>query len=140
MQDYGDVVILDDEDFDDEDFRNQRRDHRTTVRIPSSRPGGRPRRPTAIVRPSRGTRIVRRPPNVGPVVRTDTGGLSYGVLIEAGAQVLAAIQPLPAPPVATGRVEIDVGNLMLYQQALAEHAKRDEQLRTVGSLANKLFA
>lgn len=139
MDEYGDVIVLDEDDFDDEDFRNQRRDHRTTVRVPSSRPGGR-RRPTAIVRTRGRTRVVRRPANAGPVVRRDTGGLSYGVLVEAGAQALAAIQPLPAPPVATGKVEIDVGNLMLYQQALAEHAKRDEQLRTVGSLASKLFA
>lgn len=137
MHDYGDVIILDDDELDDEEFRNQRRDHRTTVRVPSGRTGR--RRPTAIIRrPGRGR--VRRPDNIGPVVRHDTGGLSYGVLIEAGAQALAAIQPLPAPPVATGKVEVDVGNLMLYQQALAEHAKRDEQLRTVGSLASKLFA
>ena len=41
---------------------------------------------------------------------------------------------------ATGKLEADMENLMLYQKALAEHAKRDEQLRTVGSLASKFFA
>jgi hypothetical protein len=62
------------------------------------------------------------------------------MMIEAGAQVLAAIQSLPLAPVATGKVEQDVANMVLYQAALAEHAKRDEQLRTLGSLASKLFA
>jgi hypothetical protein len=78
--------------------------------------------------------------NAGPVVRHDTGGLSYGILIEAGAQVIAAIQPLPPAPVATGSIETDVANLTRYQRALAEHAKRDEQLRTLGSLASKFLA
>ena len=41
---------------------------------------------------------------------------------------------------ATGETSTDLGNLILYQQAIAEHAKRDEQLRTVGSLAAKFFA
>jgi hypothetical protein len=68
------------------------------------------------------------------------GGLSTGQLVEVGAQILAAIQPLPAAPVATGKADVDVGNLMLYQNALAVHAKRDEQLRTVGSLVGKLLA
>ena len=63
-----------------------------------------------------------------------------GLLVEAGAQVLAAIQSLPNPPVSTGETSTDLGNLILYQRALAEHAKRDEQLRTVGSLAAKFFA
>ena len=66
--------------------------------------------------------------------------MSTGKLVEAGAQVLAAIQPLPAAPVATMKLETDLANMVLYQKALAEHAKRDEQLRTVGSLASKLFA
>ena len=54
------------------------------------------------------------------------------------AQVFAALQSLPAAPVATGDVETDVGNLILYQGALAQHAKRDEQVRTLGSLVAKL--
>ena len=33
----------------------------------------------------------------------------------------------------------DVENLVLYQSALALHAKRDEQLRTLGSLVGKLL-
>ena len=33
---------------------------------------------------------------------------------------------------------VDVGNLVTYQAALAQHAKRDEQVRTLGSLVSKL--
>jgi len=138
-EDVAEIVILDDDDdFDgDYEFRNARRDHRSRVnsrfrRPTRSRVGGRSSR-TGIVR-------TRPRPNAGSIVRPDTGGLSTGVLVEAGAQILAAIQPLPTAPVATGKLEADMENLMLYQKALAEHAKRDEQLRTVGSLASKLFA
>jgi hypothetical protein len=135
--DVSEIIILDDYEDDDE-YRNARREHRSA----RSRFGRSARRPAA--RPvvvSSGTRASgrsRRP--ASPLVRTDTGGLSTGKLVEAGAQVLAAIQPLPQAPVATGKLESDVENLVLYQRALAEHAKRDEQLRTVGSLASKLFA
>ena len=94
---------------------------------------------TAIIRTG-GSRVSARRPTAGTIIRRDTGGLSTGVLIESGAQVLAAIQPLPQAPVATGKLEDDLSNLVLYQKALAEHAKRDEQLRTVGSLASKFFA
>jgi len=53
--------------------------------------------------------------------------------------VFAAIQPLPGAPSATGRAEDDVANLVSYQSALAVHAKRDEQLRTLGSLVAKVL-
>ncbi len=51
---------------------------------------------------------------------------------------LAAMAPLPKPPGTTGDLETDVENLRLYQTALAEHAKRDEQLRALGALAARL--
>jgi hypothetical protein len=142
MNDIADVIVIEDDDFDDfEDYRNQARDHRTQAGRSRSRVRG---RPTAIVRgrgrPSSSGRIVGRPSNAGPVVRHDTGGLSYGILIDVGAQLLAAIQPLPAAPASSGETNTDVANLMLYQRALAEHAKRDEQLRTLGSLASKFLA
>ena len=35
-------------------------------------------------------------------------------------------------------LETDVANLVLYQGALASHAKRDEQVRTLGGLVAKL--
>ena len=66
-------------------------------------------------------------------------GLTTGELIEVAAQILAAIQPLPGAPVAQGEVETDVENLVIYQTALATHAKRDEQLRTLGGLIGKLL-
>jgi hypothetical protein len=130
-EDIAEIVIVDDDDDLDDDYRNARRRSRPSRSRGRRSRGGR----------SRG-RIIRSNPrqNAGSIVRRDTGGLSTGVLIEAGAQLLAAIQPLPNAPVATGKLEIDMENMMLYQKALAEHAKRDEQLRTVGSLASKFFA
>lgn len=141
MDEYAEVIILDGDDLDAESYRNATRDHRSnrSSGSSSSRTVSRPRTGTAIIR-----RPVTRTPagrwNAGSILRKDTGGLSTGQLIEAGTQVLAAIQPLPTPPVATGKAEDDVANLVLYQTALAEHAKRDEQLRTIGSLASKFFA
>jgi hypothetical protein len=74
-----------------------------------------------------------------PAPRRGLGGLSTGELIDVAAQILAAIQPLPGAPPAQGHVETDVENLVIYQTALATHAKRDEQLRTLGSLLGKLL-
>jgi len=66
-------------------------------------------------------------------------GMNTAELVEVAAQILAAIQPLPGAPSAQGDVETDVENLVLYQTALATHAKRDEQLRTLGSLLGRLL-
>ena len=66
------------------------------------------------------------------------GRLSTGQLIEMIAQVFAAVQSLPGAPVATRDTETDIANLILYQGAIASHAKRDEQVRTLGSLVSKL--
>ena len=66
------------------------------------------------------------------------GRLTTGDVIELVAQALAALQSLPAAPVATRDAGTDVGNLILFQGALAQHAKRDEQLRTLGNLVAKL--
>jgi hypothetical protein len=66
------------------------------------------------------------------------GRLSTGQLIEMIAQVFAAVQSLPGAPVATRDLETDIANLILYQGAIAGHAKRDEQVRTLGSLVSKL--
>jgi hypothetical protein len=146
MSEYDEIIILDDDELDDElDYRNartNRRDRRGFGRGSRGRGGRRSTggRRVGVRRPSSRRPVPFRPENAGPVIRDDTGGLSTGVLVDAGAQVLAAIQPLPTPPVATGKAEVDLANLILYQQAIAEHAKRDEQLRTIGSLASKLFA
>lgn len=66
------------------------------------------------------------------------GRLTTGQIIEMIAQGFAALQSLPAAPVSTRELETDVANLVLYQGAIASHAKRDEQVRTLGSLVSKL--
>ncbi|MBE7452264.1 MAG: hypothetical protein HS111_26290 [Kofleriaceae bacterium] len=60
-------------------------------------------------------------------------------LIEGAAKLLASFLPVPPAPTATGSVEDDVANGFTYQAALAAHAKRDEQIRTIGWLAAKLL-
>ena len=71
--------------------------------------------------------------------RRSLGGLAVGDIIEMATQILAAIQPLPAPPTGQGHAVTDVENLVIYQNALATHAKRDEQLRTLGGLLGKIL-
>jgi hypothetical protein len=66
-------------------------------------------------------------------------GMSTGELIDSAIQILAAIQPLPAAPVAQGESGLDLENLVTYQGALATHAKRDEQLRTLGNLLVRIL-
>ena len=66
-------------------------------------------------------------------------GMSTGELIDTAIQILAAIQPLPAAPVAQGESGLDLENLVTYQGALATHAKRDEQLRTLGNLLVRIL-
>ena len=66
------------------------------------------------------------------------GRLSTGHVVDMVAQIFAALMPLPAAPVATSDPATDVGNLILYQSSLAQYAKRDEQVRTLGNLIVKL--
>lgn len=68
------------------------------------------------------------------------GGMPVGQILDLVATAFAALAPLPTAPLATKDTVTDVGNLMLYQGALAEHAKRDERIRTIGSLVGKLVA
>ncbi len=65
--------------------------------------------------------------------------ISTGDLIDLIAQVFAALNPLPAQPVATSDAATDIGNVILYQGALASYAKKDEQVRTLGHLVGKLL-
>ncbi len=65
--------------------------------------------------------------------------LPTGEVLALAAQAFAALQSLPASPNPIGDTETDLANLIAYQSALATHAKRDEQLRTVGSLLAKLL-
>ena len=66
------------------------------------------------------------------------GRVTTGQLIDMVAQIFAALMPLPAAPTATQDSATDVGNLIVYQNALAQYAKRDEQVRTLGNLVTKL--
>jgi hypothetical protein len=74
----------------------------------------------------------------GPLGGSVLGRLTTGQLIDVVAQIFVALMPLPTQPVATSDVSTDVGNSILYQAALATHAKRDEQVRTLGGLISKL--
>jgi hypothetical protein len=70
------------------------------------------------------------------------GGLNnvnIGTLIDLVGQGFAAVRSLPTPPTASGDGSTDVANLTLYQTALAEHAKTDEQIRTAVHIIGKLL-
>jgi hypothetical protein len=151
MDEY-DVIYLDDDE----------RNARPTVVRHTGGGGGRAvvggnRRPggsSVIVPPSKRPTVIhsggsRRPGDYGParpvVIQQEPetkkllGDLTTGEVVELAAQILAAIQPLPGAPTGAGDVETDVENLVIYQTALATHAKRDEQLRTLGSLLGKVL-
>ena len=143
MDDY-DVIYLDD---DERNARSRTNDNRQRVGG-TRRPGG----TSVVVPPSRRPTVIHSGGRSGGVAdrravviqeseptKKGIAGLSTGELIEVAAQILAAIQPLPGAPVAQGEVETDVENLVIYQTALATHAKRDEQLRTLGGLIGKLL-
>ena len=66
------------------------------------------------------------------------GKMNAGQLIDLVAQVYSALMPLPAKPASTSDAPTDVANMLLYQEALAQHAKRDEQVRTLGNIVTKL--
>ncbi len=137
---YGYEDILDDE----RNARAPRSDHRT---------GGRPvpgmavtpfgRRPRPVPGGSGGSRqvvIYRDPPVMAEQRSGLLGNLSTDEIVELAAQVFASLQPLPAGPTASGDLKMDIENLITYQSALALHAKRDEQLRMIGSLLSKLIS
>ena len=136
------------------DGRNAVNDHRT------NRPTSSPWRP--LPAGPTGTRTVVVPPGARPTVITGAAsgyyqpayyqpqyaptssfasrfGMTTGELIDTGIQLLAAITPLPAAPVSQGETSVDIDNLMTYQGALWQHAKRDEQLRTLGGLLVRIL-
>ena len=67
------------------------------------------------------------------------GGVNIGQLVDLVGQGFAAIRSLPAAPTSTGEIVTDVANLTTYQQALAEHGKLDEQIRTGVHIIAKLL-
>ena len=52
---------------------------------------------------------------------------------------IGELSPAAMEVLATTDAPTDVGNLILYQGALASYAKRDEQVRTLGNLVTKLL-
>ncbi|HLL25832.1 MAG TPA: hypothetical protein VK427_27025 [Kofleriaceae bacterium] len=73
-----------------------------------------------------------------PALGSLFGGMPVGQILDLVAKAFAALAPLPQAPTATRETNTDVGNLITYQNALAEHAKRDERIRTIGALVGKL--
>jgi hypothetical protein len=67
------------------------------------------------------------------------GNASIGPLVEMGTAGFAALQELPPAPTATDDVATNLQNILIYQTALANHAKRNERVRTLGSLIGKLL-
>jgi hypothetical protein len=66
--------------------------------------------------------------------KNEFGQVRTGLIIDAIAQSLAAFAPLPAPPPPSDDVNTNQQNSITYLAALAAHAKRDEQVRTVSKL------
>ena len=123
------------------DSRNA--DHRTQQGAPWFRPGQPVR--TMVAQPAPVYSQAQAPqPQIIYAVPPQTAahplfGKFHGAqLVDLVAQIFAALMPLPAAPVATTDVPTDTGNLITYQTALAQYAKRDEQVRTLGNLITKL--
>jgi hypothetical protein len=88
--------------------------------------------------------VYAQPPFYGQPPFTTTlgalfGGINIGQVIDLVGQGFAALKALPAAPASTGDVTTDVANLALYQRALAEHGKLDEQIRTGVHIVAKLL-
>ncbi|HWO25867.1 MAG TPA: hypothetical protein VNO30_44335 [Kofleriaceae bacterium] len=125
-----------------------------TVRAHGANRTSHPRRTVVVPAGSRRPMVIQSggaSPTVGsysqpPVIVTQQPAsfasrfnMTTGELIDSGIQLIAAIVPLPAAPVSQGEAVTDVENLVTYQAALATHAKRDEQLRTLGSLLVRIL-
>jgi len=150
MDDYADIYWVDE--------RNAGRDHRRTPAAGAGlpwRPAAPPVRTVYVPPPAQ----VAMQPTMQPamyhqaplvyqaptamqqpsVVSSLFGKLTAGQAVEIVAQIFAALQSLPAAPTTTRNADTDAANHILYQTALAQHAKRDEQVRTIGALVAKLM-
>jgi hypothetical protein len=126
------------------DTRNATNDHRTGGG-PVVQGGWRPAQPARTIGHPTRVYTTQAQPQIIYATPPQTmagsllGKVTAGQLIDLVAQLFAALMPLPAAPVATADTSTDVGNLILYQGALAQYAKRDEQVRTLGNLVTKLM-
>ena len=66
-------------------------------------------------------------------------GVSIGSIVDLIGQGFAAIRSLPTAPTSSGDAATDMANLVLYQTALAQHGKSDEQIRTAVHIIGKLL-
>jgi hypothetical protein len=137
MEDYADIYYVDTRNADSRDHRHTSGGSRPAwTSVPPSRtvyvpPGGRPMAPAPAV--------IYAPPIQQPSLGASLfGKLTAGQVVEMVGQLFAALQPLPAAPNATRSADTDVANLILFNGALAQHAKRDEQVRTLAGLVAKL--
>ncbi len=124
---------------EDGDWRNggDLRNRRVIVRGGGARGPWRPMRPAPYY------------PQPSPMVASPVGrmfNMPAPVLIDAAAQLLAALSALPAQPAVVNTADAskdayaNLANLIEYQRALASYAKRNEQIRTAGALAKLLMA
>jgi hypothetical protein len=136
-----------DDDFDDYDGRNARRPRPPFWGRPGQMSMMRPRPSAPVYRPpatwapapwSPPAMAATEPARAPNPLMDASGRLKLGLILDAAAQVLASMATLPAAPSATEDAKSNAANVIAYQQALAQHAKRDEQIRTVGALA-RLF-
>lgn len=125
-------VDFDDEEEDDYYQRNARRG-RSRFGVPVRRSSRRRPGRAIVVRPA----AMPAPAQRSPIVHK-YGALKWGLIADAGAKALAAIQPLPAAPSMGADATKNLQNMVDYQEALASHAKRSQQLTTLGSIA-KVF-
>ena len=136
MEEYGDIYYVD-------AARNAGNDHRTGT--PMSAMVGR------VPNPVGATRTVYVQPASQPVYAQPLayvppqsplgslfGNLPAGQIIAMVAEALAAFRALPAAPVSTKDIATDIANGVVYDTALAQHAKTDEQIRTIGHLIGRL--
>jgi hypothetical protein len=104
-----------------------------------------------------GTSMLGYPLNPPYVMPTQTnlssilGGFGdIGTLASIAAQIFAALMPLPNPPTPQDATDgntqstshnamINSANLIRYQSALADFARRDQQILTIGSVLKELL-
>jgi hypothetical protein len=143
MDEYADIYYVDSP-------RNaDNRDHRIVVAGPNGVPRTVPapvNTRTVYVQPSAQPTPYAAPYPYGPQyaspygtpVSSLFGRVSSGQLIDLAAQAFAALWPLPASPATTGDAATDTDNSILYMGALAQAAKRDELVRTLGHIVGRM--
>ena len=140
MDEYADIYYVD-------ASRNAGGDHRTGTGPTSYFPAPRTATPpvtarTVYVQPAQPASyaqplVYAQPAQQSPLSML-FGNMQAGQVIALIAEALAAFRSLPAAPVATKDIATDIANGVTYDTALAQHAKTDEQIRTIGHLVAKL--